>query len=526
MTPHSTSSRPGTPRFAKTLLFKLSALFLAIVGLCLGGYFLWIQATVFSPYATDDEKQWFEQHADRELDGLAAGLAKRAGNPSRIAEELQDFTDRVGDFGVELLVVGPTGATLVTAPGDSLAYAVPRLDAGLLGRMSASDWDYSSYPDKSNVDAYENRIFDVKVIGDAGAPLGYLVASYRPIMFDAGIMEEHSGLIERQQLLVKLLSGTLALSGIAGLALLGWTSRRISRLSSAMEAFTGGNHDRRVRVSGSDEIADLGRHFNHMAGHIRDMVESLRQKEQFQRQLIANVSHDLRTPMASLRGNVEALRLRFDQLDERQRARALDTVSGNLEHLDRLVERMLVLSRLDSGQAAARHEEFSIIELADSVVRRCEHLALPAGIGIEMKAEPRLPMVVADPLQVAQVLQNLLENAIKFNRPQGRVTMSLSREGARVLVAVKDTGHGIDEADLPHIFERFYTGDASRTRREGAAGGHLQQSSGLGLAIAAKVVEAHGDRLEVSSRPGEGAEFRFRLPAAVGDTLAAMAARA
>lgn len=525
MSPFASPGADRTPRFAKTLLFKLSALFLAIVGLCLGGYFLWIQATVFSPYANDDEKEWFEQHADRELEGLAAGLARKPAGPADAAGEIDEFTQRVGRYGVEILVVGPTGSTLAAAPGDSLAGAVPRLDAALLASMAGDGWDYSSYPDKSNVDAYENRIFDVKAIGPAGAPLGYLVASYRPIEFDAGVMEAHSGLIERQQLLVKLLSGTLVLSGLAGLALLGWTSRRISRLSSAMEGFTRGDHERRVREEGSDEIGDLGRHFNHMAGHIRDMVESLRQKEQFQRQLIANVSHDLRTPMASLRGNVEVLRLRFDQLDEDQRARALDTVSGNIEHLDRLVERMLVLSRLDAGQATTRHEEFSIVELADAVVQRCEHLALPGGLSLELKAEPHLPLVMADPLQVAQVLQNLLENAIKFNRPQGRVTVALSREGARVLVAVSDTGHGIEAADLPHIFERFYTGDAGRTRREGAAG-HLQQSSGLGLAIASKVVEAHGDRLEVTSRPGEGSEFRFRLAAAAGEAPAAMSARA
>jgi len=184
-----------------------------------------------------------------------------------------------------------------------------------------------------------------------------------------------------------------------------------------------------------------------------------------------------------------------------------------------------VLSRLDAGQAAIQAEEFSAVELADSVVRRCEHLDLPGGIAVELRAEPGLPLVKADPLQIAQVLQNLIENGIKFNRPHGRVTVTLGRApaGDRVRITVADTGQGIDEADLPHIFERFYTGDASRTRRDGAPA-HLQVSSGLGLAIAAKVMAAHGDELKVESRPGEGAAFHFHIPAAQSAGKSALAA--
>lgn len=504
--------RLRTPRFAKSLAFKLSALFLGFLGLCLGGYFLWIEATVFSPYASDDEKNWFEHQADKELDTLAVRL-----NATDLADAggglaFMEFRDRVAQFGVEIQLFGADGAARPAAPDDSLAAAVPALDAKLLGAMAGKDWDFSTYPDKSNVDAYENRIFNVNPIGAVEHPSGYLVATYRPVELDAAEMEAHSGLIGTQQVLVKVLMGVLVLAAAGALVLMGWTSRRIGRLSTAMAAFTGGDLDRRVREGGSDEIDDLGRHFNHMARHIAAMVESLRQKEQFQRQLIANVSHDLRTPMASLRGHVDALSLRFEQLDPAQRARALDTISGNLEHLDRLVERMLVLSRLDAGQAVVQREEFSAVELADSVIRRCEHLALPAGISVDLRAEPKLPLVSADPLQIAQVLQNLIENAIKFNRPQGRVTVTLVRAGAgeHVAISVADTGQGIAAIDVPHIFERFYTGDAGRTRRAGAQM-QRQQSSGLGLAIAAKVVAAHGGELKLDNRPGEGATFHFQL---------------
>lgn len=512
------------PPFAKSLLFKLSALFLAFLGLCLGGYFLWIDATVFSPYTDSTEKRWFEKQAAEELDSLAVDLAAV---PREAGPALAGFRERVARFGVELMMFGPDGVAVASAPGDSLVAAVPYIDAALLTAMADKGWDFTSYPDKSNVDAFGNRIFGVNVIGDPGTPLGFLVASYRPVVPDAGQVEAHSGLLATQRMLVKVMVGMLVLAAVAALMLMGWTSRRIRRLSVAMESFTGGDMDRRVRDGGTDEIDDLGRHFNHMARHIATMVDSLRQKEQFQRQLIANVSHDLRTPMACLRGHVELLSLRFEQLDHVQRTRTLDTISGNLEHLDRLIERMLVLSRLDAGQAVIQAEEFSIVELADSVVRRCEHLALPGSIAVNLCAEPGLPLVKADPLQIAQVLQNLIENGIKFNRPQGLVTVTLAHLSAdkRVLITVADTGQGIDEVDLPHIFERFYTGDTSRTRR-GDAPDHLQFSSGLGLAIAAKVVAAHGDELKVESRRGEGATFHFHLSVAQVAGKAAMAAEA
>lgn len=513
------------PRFHKTLLFKLSALFLGFLGLCLGGYFLWLESRVLSPYADGDEKDWYEHRSERELESLAARLATGGGDTVSVRRALADYQAGVAKFGVELMVFRPDGRALTGVPGDSLTAAVPRLDTSLLARMADHGWDYGTYPNKAEVDAYENRVFAVKTIGDRAAPGGWLVGSYPPIEIGTHDVEAGADLLQTQRLVVKVMGGMLVLAAVVALVLMGWTSRRIRRLALAMEAFTTGNLERRVREGGSDEIDDLGRHFNHMASHISSMVDSLRQKEQFQRQLIANVSHDLRTPMASLRGHVESLDLRFEQLDAAQRSRALQTINGNLDHLDRLVERMLVLSRLDAGQTVVHAEEFSAVELADSVIRRCEHLALPGSIALDLQADADLPLVKADPLQIAQVLQNLIENGIKFNRPQGSVTVRLAREpgGGRVRVTVTDTGHGIGAADLPHVFERFYTGDASRTRRDGAPDA-LQFSSGLGLAIASKLVAAHGDELTVVSRPGEGATFTFHLAAAAAPGKAARAA--
>ena len=295
-----------------------------------------------------------------------------------------------------------------------------------------------------------------------------------------------------------------------------------------VDAFTTGDLTARVPASSSDEIGSLGRHINAMAGRIENMVNELTQKERFQRQLVANVSHDLRTPLASLRGYIETLSMGGQEVSPEERRRYLTVVTDKLDHLDRLIEHVLVLSRIDSGQAAFRCEDFSLGELAGMVLDRCGEPASERAIELDLELEADLPDVHADPLQMGRVLQNLVENGIKFTPAGGRVSVCARRDDGGVCVEVRDTGIGIAPDDLPHIFERFYTGDKSRTvvRAERGSDDHLSRSSGLGLAIASRIVEGHGSRLEVQSSPGAGSLFRFRLAAARADGHGSAAATA
>jgi signal transduction histidine kinase len=200
-------------------------------------------------------------------------------------------------------------------------------------------------------------------------------------------------------------------------------------------------------------------------------------------------------------------------MDGAEYRRYLGIVTDNLKHLDRLVDHLLQLSRLDAGQASFHHEDFPLAELAEGVLARCAAPAEARRITVDCVCPDDLPMVHADPLQIAQVMQNLVENGIKFGREGGEVTVIARDVGdGSVEVAVRDDGPGIPLEDQPHIFERFFVGDRSRSLK-----GH---SSGLGLAISAKIVEGHGSELTVESQPGHGACFRFRLPAAEAELLA------
>ncbi len=503
------------PHFANTLLFRISATFLLLLGISLGGYYLWIEKTVFNPFENAEEENWYQNLSSDELDSLSTELAG-AGDAELAADLLVAYGKTVHRYDVEVIAFGADGQYRYSTDPDSLGTAVPQVRPQLLQAMSLEDWDYGSYPDSTDATAYINRIFEVYPIQPAAAesPDGYLVASYFPLSITSTDLNADSRMLEAQEKIFKVLIGLLLYSAITALLIMAWTSRRIQRLSAGVDAFAAGDLSLRVRTRSTDEIGNLGRNFNSMAERIECMVEKLRQKEQFQRQLIANVSHDLRTPMASMKGYAETLLMDGD-LDRQERDRYLRIITGNLEHLDQLVERMLVLSRFDSGQATFQLEDFPIAELADSILLRFEGLAAEKGVQLAVSVAPEVELVHADPLQIAQVLQNLVENGIKFNRPGGSVTIGVRRLADRVEVAVRDTGQGIQAADLPRIFDRFFTGDESRTRRSEA--NHMGQSSGLGLAIASKIVAGHHSMLRVESLPGEGTVFRFQLEAGLTD---------
>jgi signal transduction histidine kinase len=512
------------PHFANTLLFRISATFLLLLGISLGGYYFWIERTVFNPYRDKEEEAWYENLAAVELDTLASRLAGLSADTAPADAALRDYRDRVERFRAEVLVFDANGRYLAsTAPG-SLSLAVPRVSTDLLHDMQLDDWDFGSYPVPDEIDAYENRIFEVDAIRTAdGKDLaGYLVASFLPLDIASDDLNNDSRLIEAQENIFKALIGLLIYSALTALLIMAWTSRRVRRLSAGVEAFAAGDFGTRVPTRSTDEIGTLGRNFNTMAERIENMVEKLRQKEQFQRQLVANVSHDLRTPMASMRGYVETLLMDDKNLDAQQRQRYLNIITGNLDHLNRLVEHTLVLSRFDSGQATFQFEDFPIVELADSILLRFEGLAASQDVKLELEVGDGVGLVRADPLQIAQVLQNLVENGIKFNRSGGRLVLSLKRMDERIGLEVRDTGRGIPPADLPHIFDRFFTADKSRMRQmtaPDAAGNsqHLGQSSGLGLAIAAKIVAGHNSMLQVESTVDEGTVFRFYLPHTAGE---------
>jgi len=292
-----------------------------------------------------------------------------------------------------------------------------------------------------------------------------------------------------------ILGAGLALATIL-IALAAFFSSRIStplrQLDAAARSMAAGNLQVRVQPGLVREVADLARSFNQMADTLEDA-------DRQRRQLTADVAHELRTPLSIIKGCLEGIQDGVYRPEAEQIAGLLDKV----ELLERLVEDLRLLALAEAGQLALHLEPVNPARLLDDARSSFAHQAEERQIDVRVEAEA-VPELTADPQRIAQVLGNLINNALRHTPPGGVVTLAVRANPSEVLFEVRDTGTGIAPEDLPRIFDRFYRADPSRTRSSGGAG--------LGLAIARRIVEAHGGRIWAESMPGQGAKVRFTLP--------------
>ena len=281
-------------------------------------------------------------------------------------------------------------------------------------------------------------------------------------------------------------------------------SRPLVRLTRAAQTMASGNLDVRVQSFGVREINDLGEAFNTMAANL-DSADRQR------RQLTADVAHELRTPLSIIRGRLEGMQDGVYTATPDQIASLLEETAL----MERLIEDLRLLALADAGQLPLYPETFSPSQMLHSVARSFAHQAEKASIGLQVTTIPNLPELWADPQRIAQVLGNLVTNALRYTQPGGNITLSgwydVVEGTPQVCLAVTDTGSGINQEDLPHIFDRFWRADRSRSRTSGGAG--------LGLAIARRIIDAHQGRIWAQSAPGQGTTVAFSLPVAMGSKL-------
>jgi signal transduction histidine kinase len=283
-------------------------------------------------------------------------------------------------------------------------------------------------------------------------------------------------------------------------------SSRIQRVRAGTERIAGGQLGSEVRVDGHDEVASLAEEFNRMARALEEAVEREREMEKARRELVASVSHDLRTPLASTRALIEAL---ADGVatDPQTESRYLSSASRELEHLSRLVDDLFELARIDAGLLQLTLEEASLHDLISDTISSFQPQAEQQGVRLEGEIVGDVDPVLANPPRLQRVLHNLVSNALRHTPADGTVTLRATREGQEARVEVSDTGEGIVAEDLPRVFERSFRAERPRTRaeREDSPG------AGLGLAIARGLIEAHGGTMDVESDFGHGSRFRFTL---------------
>jgi two-component system OmpR family sensor kinase len=304
----------------------------------------------------------------------------------------------------------------------------------------------------------------------------------------------------------------LAFAFIAGLLLFFFLMRKLRVLSQAMQQFKSENLQQTAADSDHekpsvDEIDAMANTFQEMAGRIHSQMNHLQEAESLRRELVANVSHDLRTPLASLSGFLETLQLKSDDLSDAEKQTFLKIACDNAQRLSLLVDELFELAKLDANEVQPQREVFSLAELAFDLSHQFHLRALERSISFEVVADESVPQVSADVGMIERVLENLIDNSFKHTPAQGRIRVQLKPREDSVDVMVSDTGCGIASEELPHILKRYYSKNDSR--RDGSS----ESGLGLGLAIASRIVELHGSQLTVASRLQHGTEFRFSLPA-------------
>lgn len=300
-----------------------------------------------------------------------------------------------------------------------------------------------------------------------------------------------------------LFAGGIAMS--VGYFLSAALTDRIVDLSEAAEELAKGRFSARAVVAGNDEMARLARTFNQMAGQLEAAAEKQSELDMLRRNLIAWAGHDLRTPLASIQAIVEALADGVVE-DPDTVHRYLNTAQREIRSLSLLIDDLFELAQIEAGGLHLELRPNSISDLISDTIESFSELAARQDLTLDASAEPGVDPVLMDARQIGRVLANLLGNALRHTPAGGTVQVQATRRAEQVLVEISDTGEGMDAEDLPHIFERFYRAEKSRSR---ATGG-----TGLGLAIAKGIVEAHGGQIDVESTTGQGTRFFFTLPAA------------
>ncbi len=283
--------------------------------------------------------------------------------------------------------------------------------------------------------------------------------------------------------------------------------KRLRTLEQAARALGEGRTDVRATETGGDEVASLARTFNRMAMDLDSRAAALAQADRTRRQLLADVSHELMTPLSAIRGYVETLGMTDVPLDQPTRSRYLGIVEEETHKLEAIIGDLLDLARLEGGGDKLRTERVTACELFKRVSDRHERTIRDRHITLEHHIEPGTPDIRGDAARLEQALQNLAANAIRHTPSGGRVILEASGAPDGVHVVVRDTGPGIPVEHLPRVFDRFYKVDASR------AGTSVPSGSGLGLSIVRAIVERHGGHVAAGNAQDGGAVFEMRLPA-------------
>ena len=490
----------------KTLFARLSAALFGVVAIIGGGFFIVEQVST---------RLYYEEITQR----LNASIAMYVTGEMQLIEDGAVNEDALTLLAQRAMIINPTVEVyLLDTAGRILAHAMPpesiQSEQVALEPVRQLMSGETEMPlrgtDPRNSD--RQKIFSAHPVMHNDVLQGYLYAILGGQKYDELATSVRGSYV--QKLSIGALIAIVLAAFLVGLLVFGLLTRRLASLTADVRAFTDSGFDpekvealasNRSAPGAQDEIGELREAFSGMSNKIREQFESLKETDRLRRELVSNVSHDLRTPLASMHGYVETLLLKNDTLSEQERLRYLEITRKHSLRLRQLIGDLFELSKLDSASIKPTLESFSLAELLQDVTQEFELQAENKGIEIKVHSQTGTSMVQADIGLMQRVLENLLRNAVRYTPQGGTISISLDPKPGFVAVAVADTGCGIAEHELERIFDRFYRSEQGEEERS--------SSAGLGLAIVKRILDLHGSRITVESILNRGTRFEFEVPA-------------
>lgn len=359
-------------------------------------------------------------------------------------------------------------------------------------------------------DLGRKKIFTVSPIPPQGPIEGYLY-----IILGGEEYDSVAGRLERSYIL--RLSTWIAIGGLlfvflTGLFLFNLLTRRIRRLSAALESFKQSDFSKPIEFperfprSEGDEIDRLGEVASQMSDRLIDQMNTIKRVDSLRREMVSNISHDLRTPLSSLQGHLETLLMKGEEMMREDREKYLSIAMKQSERLGRLIADLYELAKLDSPDIELKQESFHLGELVQDILQKYKLKAEQKTVHIRAEFPKDLPLVYADIGLIERAIQNLIDNSLSYSRPEGTINLVIARQQSKLSVKVMDDGIGISQEDIPYIFDRFYQGKKKKREAD------QDDSTGLGLAITKRILELHGSPIEVQSGSDKWTTFTFYLP--------------
>lgn len=344
-----------------------------------------------------------------------------------------------------------------------------------------------------------HKVFSAAEILDDGKKVGYIyvILSGDQYATVASMLNDSF----KMKLATKTILIILVATFFIGMLIIWFLTRNLNKIISTVKDFERGNTKARIHLKSKGELSVLTNNFNSMADTVEKNINDLKSAENFRKELIANISHDLRTPLTSIQGYAETLVMLDQNIDNKARIEYANIILSSTEKVKKLVDDLFEISKLEADVIETNMESFSVKEMLSDIVMKYDLIAKSKGVNLKFKIDKQDALIYGDVALIDRVIQNLIDNAIKHTDKAGSVTIAIEKEGNNVKIIVEDTGVGIPQGEIPFIFDRYKK-----------VTGNSRVGSGLGLAIVKKILELHKTDIFVSSIENRGTIFSFSLP--------------